>query len=210
MPTRLSVTTLLIILNVAGFGLQQLLGSEFRDRFALWPLQASPYGEGSLFRPWQLLTHAFLHGDTFHLMFNMLGLFMIGERVEQLLGPRRYLVYYLICAVGAAALHLLVDTLRPDQFGYAVGASGALFGVLLAFGMAFPKEKLMLILLPIPIPAWLFVILYAACELYLGVSRTLEGVGHFAHLGGMLTGIVMMGLWWRQVRARATLISNHP
>jgi membrane associated rhomboid family serine protease len=210
MPKRLSVTTLLILLNVAGFGLQQLLGTEFRDRFALWPLQESPYAEGSLFRLWQLVTHAFLHGSTLHLLFNMFGLYMIGGRVEELLGPKRYLLYYLVCSVGAAALHLLVDTLRPDGYGYAVGASGALFGVLLAFGAAFPKEKLMLIFLPIPIPAWLFVILYAACELYLGVSQRLQGIGHFAHLGGMLAGIVMMALWWRQVRARASLISNHP
>jgi membrane associated rhomboid family serine protease len=205
MPIRLSLTTLLILLNVAGFGLQQLLGTEFRNQFALWPVH-----EGSLFRPWQLVTHAFLHGSLYHLMFNMLGLYMIGGRVEELLGPKRYLVYYLVCSVGAAALHLLVDNLRPAGYGYAVGASGALFGVLLAFGAAFPKEKLMLIFLPIPIPAWLFVILYAACELYLGVSQTLPGIGHFAHLGGMLAGIVMMALWWRQVRARATLLSNPP
>jgi membrane associated rhomboid family serine protease len=203
MPHRFSLTVLIICLNIVGFGLQQLFEPEFRNLFALWPVH-----EGSLFRPWQLVTHAFLHGSTFHLMFNMLGLYMIGGRVEQLLGAKRYLIYYLICSIGAAALHLLVDNLYPRGYSYTVGASGALFGLLLAFGVAFPKEKLLLMFLPIPIPAWLFVILYASCELYLGVSQRLQGIAHFAHLGGMLAGIVMMALWWRQVRARATWLSN--
>jgi membrane associated rhomboid family serine protease len=208
MPNRLTMTNLLILLNVAAFGLQKLVGYEVNMQFALWPLQESPYGEDSLFRPWQLVTHAFLHGNTFHLMFNMLGLFMIGERIEELLGPRRYLIYYFVCIVGAAAFHMAVAAMRAEDYASVVGASGALFGVLLAFGVAFPRQKLMLIFLPIPIPAWLFVILYAACELYLGVSGTLAGIAHFAHLGGMLAGILMMGLWWPQVRTRARLLGS--
>jgi len=210
MPLRLSVTTLLIIVNVAVYGLQKLIGYEMIAWFALWPIHDSPYGEGSLFRPWQLLTHGFLHDpvEPFHLLFNMFGLYMIGARIEQLLGPRRYLVYYLVCIVGAAAFHLMVDTLDGQDFVPALGASGGLFGVLLAFGMAFPKEKLMLILLPIPIPAWLFVILYAGCELYLGVSQTTEGIGHFAHLGGMLTGFILMCLWRQKVRHARDLLQR--
>jgi membrane associated rhomboid family serine protease len=210
MPVRLSVTTLLIIVNVAVYGLQKLIGYKMIVWFALWPIHESPYGEGSLFRPWQLLTHGFLHDpiEPFHLLFNMFGLFMIGARIEQLLGAWRYLIYYLVCIVGAATFHLLVDTLDPQEMIPALGASGGLFGVLLAFGVAFPKEKLMIILLPIPIPAWLFVILYAACELFLGVSQTTEGIGHFAHLGGMLTGIIMMLLWRQHVRQGRALLQR--
>jgi membrane associated rhomboid family serine protease len=104
--------------------------------------------------------------------------------------------------VGAAAFHLIVDTLAHLPYGQALGASGALFGVLLAFGMEFPRERLMLIFLPIPIPAWLFVTLYGLVELYFGVTQTLQGVGHFAHLGGMLTGFLMI-LFWRQQQRQA-------
>jgi membrane associated rhomboid family serine protease len=197
---RLSVNTLLIILNVAVFLLQTQVGYKM-EAFALWPPGDSPYGEGWLFRPWQLLTHGFMHGDATHLFFNMFALFMFGSRIESLFGSKRYLIYYLTCVIGAAALHMIVTaTIDQQQFYSMVGASGAVFGLLLAFGMAYPKEKMMLIFLPIPIPAWLFVTLYGLAELYLGITGTLPGIAHFAHLGGMVTGFVMIRYWQQQAR----------
>jgi membrane associated rhomboid family serine protease len=197
---RTPVNTILIALNVAVFVLQKLVGFEMDVWFALWPPGDSPYGEGSLFRPWQLLTHGFMHGNTTHLFFNMFALFMFGSRIEQLFGSKRYLIYYLTCVIGAAALHMIVTAMADQPFQPMVGASGAVFGLLLAFGMAYPKEKLMLIFLPIPIPAWLFVTLYGLAELYFGITQTLQGVAHFAHLGGMLTGFVMIRYWRQQAR----------
>jgi membrane associated rhomboid family serine protease len=201
-PNRFSVTNLLVLANIAMFGLQQLLGPRFTDPLSLWPMQESPFGEGSLFHSWQLLTYGFLHGGWTHLFFNMFGLYTIGMRVEERFGAKRYLFFYLVCVVGAAAFHMIVNTVAHLPYGPALGASGGLFGVLLAFGMEFPRERLMLMFLPIPIPAWLFVTLYGLAELYFGVTQTLQGVGHFAHLGGMLTGFVMI-LFWRQQRQHA-------
>jgi len=198
---NLSVNTILIIANVVVYVLQELLGYRIEARFALWPPQLSPYGEGSLFRPWQLLTYGFMHGDVMHLFFNMFALFMFGSAIEQLLGARRYLIYYVACVIGAAALHLVVTAAADMPYQPMVGASGAVFGLLLAFGMAYPQQKLMLIFLPIPIPAWLFVTLYGLAELYFGVTQTLQGIAHFAHLGGMLTGFLIIR-YWRMQRAR--------
>lgn len=203
MLKRLSINNLLILINVAVFGLQQLVGPEMLVWFAQWPLRDSPYGEGSLFRPWQLLTYGFMHGSLMHLFFNMFGLYTIGEPIERLFGRWRYLSYYLVCVAGAAAFHMIVTSIADLPYNPMVGASGALFGVLLAFGMAFPHQKLMLMFLPIPISAWLFVTLYGAGELYMGVTQTLEGVAHFAHLGGMLTGFVMICYWRAQARRPA-------
>jgi membrane associated rhomboid family serine protease len=201
MPSRLSVNTLLIIVNVAVFLLQLQIGYKM-EMFALWPTGDSPYGEGSLFRPWQLLTYGFMHdtGGFMHIFFNMFALFMFGGRIEQLFGPRRYLIYYLACVVGAAALHLIVSAVSEQPFSPMVGASGAVFGLLLAFGMAWPREKLMVIPIPIPLPAWLFVTLYGIAELIFGMTQTLQGIAHFAHLGGMVTGFVMIRYWRQQAR----------
>jgi membrane associated rhomboid family serine protease len=203
MLERFSVTHVLIFVNVVVFGLQRWIGSELLPLFALWPVEESPYNEGVLFRPWQLLTHGFLHGDgtlevgLLHLFFNMYGLYMIGPAIEALFGPRRYLGYYLICIVGAAVVHLTVNAAIDFPYVPTVGASGGLFGLLLAFGVAFPKDKVWLL---VWFPAWLFVAIYAVVSLYLGITQTLRGIAHFAHLGGMLTGLVMMALWRQHVR----------
>jgi membrane associated rhomboid family serine protease len=192
---RTPVTAVLIAINLAFFGLQYLVGHELTARLALWPVQESPYGEGSLFRPWQLLTYSVLHEGVVHLLFNMIGLYMIGPRIEMGLGSKRYAIYYVLCTIGAAVLHLSMHTYMDLPFAYGLGASGAVFGLLLAFGVAYPKEKLMLIFLPVPMPAWFFVALYALVELYFGVTQTLQGVGHFAHLGGMATGLLLISFW---------------
>ena len=199
---RLPVNTLLIILNVAVYLLQLQWGYKM-EMFALWPPGDSPYGgEGSLFRPWQLLTYGFMHDTNsfLHLFFNMFALYMFGGRIEQLFGAQRYLIYYLTCVLGAAVLHLIVTGVSDQPFQPMVGASGAVFGLLLAFGMAYPKEKLILFPIPIPMPAWLFVTLYGVAELYFGITQTLQGIAHFAHLGGMLTGFVMIRYWRQQAR----------
>ena len=132
----------------------------------------------------------------------MLALYMFGGDIERLLGSRRFLVYYLACVVGAAVAQLVVlgGMNRPPV--PTVGASGGVFGLLLAFGMAFPHRKLMLLFPPIPMPAWLFVTLYGLLELYLGVFGSSQGVAHFAHLGGMVTGYVLLTYWARQRNRR--------
>ena len=194
------VTRALLIANVAVFVLQYLSGPLLISSLALWPLGSDQFPGAPIFRPWQLLTYGFLHAGPAHLFFNMLALYMFGGDVEQLLGSRRYLIYYLLCVIGAAATQLLVmgNIDRPPV--PTIGASGGVFGLLLAFGMAFPQRRIILLFPPIPMPAWLFVTLYGLLELYLGVTGTSQGVAHFAHLGGMVAGFVLLMLWRGQVR----------
>lgn len=191
----------LILANLVMFGLQYLLGQIPDVYLALWPPQAAQYGAPS-FMPWQLLTYGFLHGGFMHLFFNMFALFMFGSDIERLFGARRYLIYYLVCVVGAALMHLIVVYAANMPPLPTVGASGAVFGILLAFGMAFPMRKLVILPIPIPMPAWLFVTLYGVLELYLGITRTQQGVAHFAHLGGMATGFVLIRYWRSQSMRR--------
>ena len=196
-----AVTRSLLIANVAIFFVQMLTGNLLIGPFALWPVASPLFPQAPAFQLWQLLTYGFLHGSLTHLVFNMFALYMFGGPIEGLLGPRRYLVYYLACVVGAAVTQLvvLVNMERPPV--PTVGASGGVFGLLLAFGMAFPRQKIMLIFPPIPMQAWLFVTLYGLLELYLGVTGSGQGVAHFAHLGGMAAGYVLLTHWARQRRA---------
>ena len=195
------VNKVLILANVAVFGLQYWLGYLMEIHFALWPF-GSAAADLPPFRPWQLLTYGFLHGNLMHILFNMFAVYMFGSEIERLFGSRRYLTYYLLCVVGAALMHLIVVAVADMRLVPAVGASGGVFGLLLAFGMAWPHRKLMLLFPPIPMPAWLFVTLYGALELYLGITQTAQGVAHFAHLGGMATGFVLIRYWRAQARAR--------
>src|ERR1700704_2210642 len=185
-------TTALIVANVAMFLVEQaapgLIGA-----LALWPLGAGHGGSAS-FAPWQLVTYAFLHGGMLHLAFNMFALYMFGGAIEQVFGTRRYLVYYFVCVV-SAALTQMVFAAVSGNFYPTVGASGGVFGLLLAYGMYFPNSRVMLIFPPIPMPARVFVLVYAAIELFLGVTGTQEGVAHFAHLGGMIGGYIMLRFW---------------
>jgi membrane associated rhomboid family serine protease len=189
------VTRSLLIANVAVFVLQYLSGAVLVSTFALWPLGSDQFPGAPIFRPWQVLTYGFLHAGPAHLFFNMLALYMFGGDIERLLGARRFLVYYLLCVIGAAVTQLLVmgNIDRPPV--PTVGASGGVFGLLLAFGMAFPQRRIMLLFPPIPMPAWLFVTLYGVLELYLGVTGTSQGIAHFAHLGGMVAGFLLLLLW---------------
>jgi membrane associated rhomboid family serine protease len=144
------------------------------------------------------VTYSFLHGNLAHLLFNMLALLMFGSQVEHLWGPRRYGIYYLVCVVGAALCQLAVGwwTMSKGGAAYAtIGASGGIFGLLLAYGMLFPNQRVMLLIPPIPMKARTLVIVYGVVELFLGITGTQPGVAHFAHLGGMLFGWLLIRYW---------------
>jgi membrane associated rhomboid family serine protease len=194
------VTRTLLIINVAVFCLQLLTGDLLVGPFALWPTASTQFPNAPSFEIWQLLTYGFMHGSLTHLLFNMLALYMFGGEVERLLGPSHYLQYYLVCVVGAAVAQLVVTSNMNLPPLPTVGASGGVFGLLLAFGMAYPQRRIMLLFPPIPMPAWVFVTLYGMLELYLGVTGSGQGVAHFAHLGGMAAGYAMLVFWRNRAR----------
>ena len=185
------VTQALIVANVLVFLAESMLGARIASLLALWP-------PGPRFMPWQVLTYAFVHASVVHLLFNMLGVYMFGSDVERVWGSRRYLIYYLTCALAAAATQLAVAALTGGQYP-TVGASGAVFGLLLAFARLFPRRIVMPLFPPIPMRAPTFVALYGGLELVLGVTGTQEGVAHFAHLGGLAGGYLLIRFWraWR-------------
>ena len=185
-------TQTLIGLNVIVFALQAFIGDSLIEALALWPF-------GPEFGPWQIVTYAFLHGGLMHLLFNMFGLYMFGSDIESVWGQRRYLTYYLVCVITAAIAQLVVTWLT-GSFYPTVGASGGVFGLLLAFGMMFPRRVVVLLIPPVPMPAWLFVTLYGVIELYLGITGSASGVAHFAHLGGMVGGYLMIQYWRSRTR----------
>ena len=191
------VTRALLIANGIVFLLQQVAGDMLVIWFGLWPignsLAAGPVG--AVFQPWQLVTYSFLHGSVLHLLFNMFALFMFGSDIERVFGQRRYLTFYFVCVITAGAAQLVVSAASGGPPYPTIGASGGVFGMLLAYGMYFPRRTVMLVFPPIPMPAWLFVTVYGVIELYLGITQTLEGVAHFAHLGGMLGGYLMIQYW---------------
>jgi membrane associated rhomboid family serine protease len=181
------VTGALIAANVLVYVLQSLYGDALLIPLALWPVgdQLAPeFGAVVGFRAWQLVTYAFLHGSPTHLFLNMFALWMFGRDCEAALGSGRYFAMYSAAVLSAAVVQLIVSSAAGDPYP-TVGASGGVFGVLLAFGMLFPRRRVMLLLPPIPMPAWLFVTLYGLVELGSGVFGTQAGVAHFAHLGGM-------------------------
>ena len=223
----------LLILNVLFF-IAQITLPDIMHNLSLYPMVSEQ------FKPWQLATHFFMHGGIGHIFFNMFALVIFGMHLERVWGPKRFLTYYLVCAFGAAILHMIVNYIRiknlestfsPEELetiqylvknqGYEllssnqnwvgalgqlnamynvpmIGASGAVFGLLAAFGYLFPNTELMLLFPPIPIKAKFFVIGYAALELYLGFSNNPnDNVAPFAHLGGALVGILLV-LYWRK------------
>jgi membrane associated rhomboid family serine protease len=195
-------TRALLFSNVAIFVLQLFMDQWLVAHFALWPPASAQYPGLPGFEVWQLLTYGFLHGGLTHLFFNMFALYMFGGEIERLLGTRRFVTYYLVCVVGAAVAQLVVISNINAPPVPTVGASGGVFGLLLAFGMAFPRRRIMLLFPPIPMPAWLFVTLYGLLELYLGVTGSGQGVAHFAHLGGMVAGFVLLMRWRGQRHPR--------
>ncbi len=186
MPPLPPITQALLLVNVAMFCLQMFLGPWLERLLALWPIG---YG----FLPWQVVSYAFLHGSIGHLFFNMLGLWMFGSELERLWGGKRYLQFYFASVLTAALTQLVVGLLVGGA--PTVGASGGLFGLLLAFGMMFPNRIIMPLFPPIPMKAKTFVMVFGGLELLFGVTGTASGVAHFAHLGGMLGGFLMMRYW---------------
>ncbi|WP_077003122.1 rhomboid family intramembrane serine protease [Variovorax sp. KK3] len=178
----------LILTNVILF-LAQGLVQGLTGLLALWPL-----GSGA-FWPWQLVTYAFLHGGISHLVFNMLGLWMFGADLERVWGGKRLLVLYFVSVLGAAAAQLAVAAYSGSVYP-TVGASGGLFGILVAFAMMFPTRKIVPLIPPIPMPAPVFVALYGGLELLFGVTGTFAGVAHFAHLGGLVAGWLLVRFWY--------------
>ena len=212
----------LIFINIIFFVGGMVIGEDEAVRVFAGTYPGSPF-----FKPWQIVTHMFMHGGFTHIFFNMFALFMFGSQLERLWGPKRFLNYYLISGLGGFFLHELVvggslyqqfgtffpsrELLVPPGFspidgvallehyyGRVVGASGAVFGLLLAFGMLFPNTELMLLFPPIPIKAKYFVFGYGAIELFLALSEGGgDNVAHFAHLGGMLFGYLLLKRWQR-------------
>ncbi len=196
---KVSAVKSLIAANVVVFLLQGVSRGAIEDLFALWPLQ--PIDGRSYFHVWQIITYAFLHGNITHIAFNMLGLWMFGAEIERYVGPRRLLACYFASVVSAALSQLIVPSLLGAPPGPTIGASGGVFGLLLAYALMFPNRKVVPLIPPIPMPAWLFATLYAGIELFLGVTGSLSGVAHFAHLGGMIGSAVTV-MQWRRARGR--------
>ena len=174
-------TRLLIAANVAVFALQNVLGDTLVLNFALWPLGSFPVSGLQTevgFHFWQLITSAFLHGSFTHLLLNMLALWMFGRDIEAILGTRGYLSLYTAAVLSGSVAQLIVVSMSDGPIYPTVGASGGVFGILLAFGMFFPRRTVVPVFPPIPMPAWLFVLSYALIELANGVFGTVQGVAH--------------------------------
>ncbi len=204
----------LVILNAIMLLITFLTGSFMYEKFALF------YFDSSLFKPYQLVTHMFMHGDLFHLFFNMYALVIFGIVLEQVWGSQKFFLYYMVTGLGAAILHLLVLHLEAASLSNAVeagsmaaarnleilkmtptvGASGAVYGVLLAYGMLFPNNRLQLLFPPIVLKAKWFVIIFGLIELWMGISNTGGNVAHFAHLGGMIFGYFLIIYWKKNNR----------
>ncbi|MBR4524489.1 MAG: rhomboid family intramembrane serine protease [Bacteroidales bacterium] len=206
-----TVTKNLIIINVIVF-----IASLFNENFMIGTF-ALFYPTSQYFHWWQVVTHMFMHGGFWHIFFNMYTLLIFGCVVERYLGPKKFLLFYFICGLGAVALHLGVEYLQLQSYmeGAAlgntaaiqnialikntptVGASGAIYGVLMGYAMLFPESRMTLLFPPVTLSAKWMVAIFAAIELFTGVTGVSAGIAHFAHLGGMLIGWLMI-LWWRK------------
>lgn len=190
-------------LTVVAYLLQTMNEIETLRLLALWPV-ATPdqirfSDVGVLdtgFGLWQLVSYGFLHGGIGHLFFNMFALYMFGLPIEQAWGTRRFVIFYFVCMVGAGLVQLLTAALTGGIYP-TIGASGAVFGLLLAFGMMYPNQRIMLLIPPVPIKAKYFVVGYGLLTLFFGLTGTMAGVAHFAHLGGMLFGLALILYWGR-------------
>ncbi len=185
----------LIIINVLVYMATALLpvGNEIIRFCALW-FGASPFGE---FHSYQFVTYMFLHASVEHIFFNMFALWMFGRTLEYELGSKRFLIYYMVCGVGAALIQLTTAYLTGEMPIQLVGASGAVMGLLLAFGVMHPNAVIMLLIPPIPMKAKWFVVIYGVIELFLGWTGFGGNVAHFAHVGGMLWGLLLLQ-WWKR------------
>jgi membrane associated rhomboid family serine protease len=176
----------IIVACVAVFLMQNLSAS-----LALWPISSGR------FELWQVVSYGFLHGGFNHIFFNMFALWMFGLPIEKVWGSQRFSMYYGTCIIGAAVTQLVVQQLS-GEFYPTIGASGGVFGLLLAYGVMFPNSRVFLIFLPIPIKAKWFVLIYGGIELFFGITQAMPQIAHFAHLGGLLFGAAVLFYWgWR-------------
>jgi membrane associated rhomboid family serine protease len=188
----------LIITNVLAYGLEKLMTQSVILNFALWPFGDIPLAGGEtieLFRPWQLITYSFLHDpdSIVHIVLNLYALYAFGGEIERTLGTRRFVWMYGASVLAAGITQLIVVTMaKSSGVAPTLGASGGVFGVLLAFGLLFPHRRVMLIIPPIPMPAWVLVTVYAGIELANGVFGSRTGIAHFAHLGGMVGAFIAL------------------
>jgi len=191
------VVRALFYANIAIFLLEYVAADFLLANFALWPVGPMHVYGALGFEPWQLITYAFLHdpSSVLHIGSNMLALYMFGPDVERALGRGRFTLYYFACVIGAGLTQLAVTYFIYHTTSPTLGASGGIFGLLLFYGLAVPHRRVLLLFPPIPMPAWLFVTLYGVFELFAGVAGTAQGVAHFAHLGGMATGILLIYYW---------------
>lgn len=196
---KISAVIILIAANVLLFLLQGQFNGALEELFALYPLQ--PLDGHVYFHYWQIITYSFLHGSYTHLLFNMLALWMFGMEIERYVGPWRLLACYFASVVTAALSQLFIPILFGATPAPTIGASGGVFGLLLAYAVMFPRRKVIPLIPPIPMPAWLFATLYAGIELFLGVTGNQSGVAHFAHLGGMV-GSALVLVQWRASAAK--------
>ncbi len=202
------VTKNLVFINIIMF-IATMINQDFMiETFALF------YPSSPFFHPWQIITHMFMHGGFWHIFFNMYTLVMFGTVLERAIGSKKFAVFYFVTGLGAVFLHqgvqfmqihvmdqgnlqmyysVVADILRTPT----VGASGAIYGVLIGYALLYPESVLMLIFPPIPLKAKWMVLIFVAIELLTGVTGTADGVAHFAHLGGMLFGWLLL-LWWRK------------
>lgn len=197
------ITRNLLILIGVVFLLQQFFAIQMIP-FMLWPFGEFNLGnndEGVMqtigFQPWQLVTYGFMHdpNNIFHIIFNSIALYQFGSRLEYTWGGKRYLSFFLVCVVGAGLCQLIFMQYFPQYAGPTIGASGGVYGLLLGYGMLFPKERVMLLIPPIPMSAKTLVIVFGALSLIMGITGTVSGIAHFAHLGGMLFGWLLIRYW---------------
>ena len=227
-PVVKNIILINVLMLLADFTVRSVFGVELTMILGLY------FPKSDQFMPLQIVTHMFMHGGIWHLFFNMYALYIFGQVLEQVWGPKRFFIYYMVCGLGAAFIHesvilyqyeRIMNSISPDQLGLVlnegsayfregkvfsdetmkslqlllntptVGASGAVFGILLAFGVLFPNTQLMLLFPPIPIRAKYFVLAYGAIELYLAVTQPNANIAHAAHLGGMLFGYILIRYW---------------
>jgi membrane associated rhomboid family serine protease len=193
------ITFTIIGINVVVFFLQLTFGG-FTDLFALTPEMAF---SGAW---WQFFTYMFLHGGNLHIGMNMFVLFLFGEIVERALGSVRYILLYIISGLGSAVMYIALTGMveLPLLGTQMLGASGAVFGVMAAYGLMFPKEKIWVPIFVVPLPAYTIVILFAALEFILGIFGLEEGIANFGHFGGIVTGILITWYWKSTAKPRNT------
>lgn len=199
----------LIIINVIIMIGTSIIGESMYEKFSLFPF------ESPLFHPYQLVTHMFMHGGFWHIFFNMYTLMIFGVALERVWGSGKFFLFYMVTGLGAALCHNFVIHLHVADFLAAqdnmfavagilrtptVGASGAIYGVLLGYGMLYPNSILQLIFPPVALKAKWFVVIFAAIELLTGLVNTSDGIAHFAHLGGMLFGLILILIWKKDNR----------